>query len=150
MKWIQHWLRARNQYSIQSPFVFELYTRVITPRLDRATLRQLNISRRDYYSQLRYKLVDYYRLSLISNPHEEYAEQWAMPDGSRILMIRAPHKDAESEKTWSQYCDADSITLSIDLFVAGLLFTSPKLSKQHMLLSHHSTFPNMGTKLQLP
>jgi len=150
MKWIQHWLRARNQYSLQSPFVFELYTRVIAPRLDKATLHQLNISKRDNYGQLRYKLIDYYQLRPLASTRSNAPEQWAMNDGSKVSLVRSPHKNAESERTWRQYCNADGVTLSVDLFVAGLLFDSPKLSKQHLILSYHSTFPNMGTKLQLP
>ncbi len=150
MNRLQHWLRAQNQYRLQSPFVFELYTCVIAPRLDKATLQRLTLSRHDTYGQLRYKLIDHYQLTPLSNHRDNAVEQWAMPDGTRIMMLRTPHCSTATEKTWQQYCNADGVTLSVDLYMAGLLFSSPKLSKQHLLLSYHSTFPNMGTKLQLP
>lgn len=150
MKRLQHWLRAQNQYSLQSPFAFELYSRVIAPRLDAATQHRLGLSRRDFYGQLRYKMVDYYKLTPAGKAINDMVEQWCMADGSRVMMMPRPHADTNAEKAWRACYGDEMVTLSVDLYVAGLAFTSKKLSKQHLLLDYHSTFPSMGTKLQLP
>ena len=54
-------LKAKSQYDIQSPFLFDLYQNVIAPRMDRSLLSASDIDAHDRYAQLLYKLSDHYQ-----------------------------------------------------------------------------------------
>lgn len=129
-------LCAKNQYNIQSPFLFELYTEVIAARLDDKRCAALGIGRRDRYGQLRYKLANHYQ----ARPATEHAELpgaddvLLMADGSLAALVRRPHHSRECERRWKETVKDPAVTLSVDLYDVGLLFTSKKLSKQHFLL----------------
>ena len=127
MNRLQYILSAKTQYDIQSPFMYDLYENVLAARLDGATLARTGIGRSDRYGQLRYKLADHYRATHVGDDVFETA------DGSRITMVRRPHRSRDAEEAWERLFKEPDVTLSVDLFDAGLAFTSPKLSKQHIV-----------------
>ena len=120
-------LRAQNEYCIQSPFLFKLHCAVLAPRIEGTTLRRLGLRRRDRCGQLRYKLADHFGTSW-------EGDRLPLPDGSLLTFFEAPHRTAASERLWNETVKDLNTTLSVDLFYAGLAFTSPKLGKQHFLL----------------
>lgn len=132
-------LIAKTQYNIQSPFLFELYSEVISPTLDKDSLQRLNIAKSDRIAQLLYKLQDHYNTQPIlchsdGTSADVPGTQAALPAGERIFLFPYPHNDKASEQAWQSLHSQPSITLSVDLFYAGIAFTSNKLSKQHFLL----------------
>lgn len=129
-------LHAKNQYNIQSPFLYDLYTHVIDARLDRKRLAILGIDRSDRYGQLRYKLSNHYRARLVPKPESLQGadEVMQLPDGSLAALVRRPHRNSECERKWQVLFKDRAVTLSVDLYDMGILFTSKKLSKQHFLL----------------
>ena len=127
-------LRAKDQYSIQSPFLFDLYSNVIAPRVDRHSLASLAISNSDLYAQLLFKLSDHYRASAIKLDGWTLDNILQTPQGDLIGLFRQPHHNKTSESQWAHLVNTPCVTLSVDLFHTGLVFTSPKLSKQHWLL----------------
>ena len=129
-------LCAKNQYNIQSPFLFELYTEVIAARLDDKRCAALGIGKNDRYGQLRYKLADHYGAHPVSVPRELRGadDVLRMADGSLAALVQKPHHSRECERRWKEIVKDPAVTLSVDLYDVGLLFTSKKLSKQHFLL----------------
>lgn len=120
-------LQAQNEYSIQSPFLYRLATEVLLPRLDRATRRRTNIRRGDRCAQLRYKLANHFGTEWQGN-------RLALPDGSLLILTETPHCCAQAEKQWEELVNDETNTLTVDLYYAGLAFTTRKLAKQHVML----------------
>ena len=135
MNRIEYIVRAKTQYDIQSPFMYDLYNNVIAPRLDKATLEQLHIASNDRFGQLCYKLADYYHATAADPcPTLPGADKTLKdPDGSLIGLVRNPHRNKDSEEAWEKIFKEPDVTLSVDLYDIGLLFTSKRLSKQHIL-----------------
>ena len=134
MNRLQYLICAKTQYNIQSPFLFDLYQNVIAPKLGRATLEAEGIARNDRFSQLQFKLCDHYRLTPAPSITDSPCDMFLKPDGSTVGLFRYPHRDKASEALWSGIIARPGVTLTVDLFYAGLFFSSPKLSRQHFLL----------------
>ncbi len=124
---LQFILRAQNEYSIQSPYLYALATRVLLPRLGREGRRRAGMGRGDRCAELRYKLADHY-----GRPWE--GNRMRLADGSLLTLVEAPHRDGARERGWDELVKEPGTTLSVDLFYAGLAFSSTKLGKQHFLL----------------
>lgn len=135
MNRLQFLLSAKNQYAIQSPFLFGLYDEVLSRPLSRADCARLGIAPQDRYAQLRHKLADHYRATPADKPPVAGADDWlVLPDGTAIGLMHAPHRNHEREHLWEELYGNEAVSLSVDLFYAGLVFTTPKLSRQHVLL----------------
>lgn len=135
MNRLQYILSAKNQYNIQSPFVFDLYENVLSPKVGRTMLAQMGIPRADHFAQLRYKLADHYHATECTSTATLRGTDALLQchDGSLIGLVRRPHASRNSEQQWEQLFKEPEVTLSVDLFDAGLLFTSKHLAKQHLL-----------------
>ena len=135
MNRLHYLICAKTQYDIQSPFMFDLYQNVIAPKLDGATLSALGIERNDRFGQLCFKLADHYHANAAEPcPTLPGTDKiYIVPDGSMIGVVRAPHRTKDSEEAWGRLFKELDVTLSVDLYDAGLLFTNKKLSKQHLL-----------------
>lgn len=135
MNRLHYFLFAKNQYNIQSPFMYDLYENVLAPKLDRPTLARLGLGRRDRFGQLRYKLADHYGATEISADTMLDGTDivLATSDDGLIGLVKQPHRSRVSEKQWSRLVKEHEVTLSVDLYDTGLVFTSKRLSKQHIL-----------------
>ncbi|MCR4817212.1 MAG: hypothetical protein K5842_08560 [Bacteroidales bacterium] len=127
-------LKAKSQYNIQSPFLFDLYQNVIAPQMDRSLLSASGIDARDRYAQLLYKLCDHYQAVETEKGDWLVDNLMRNADGSFIGVLRSPHRDKLQESVWKRTVDDPRVTLSVDLYNCGIIFTSRKLSKQHWLL----------------
>ena len=137
MNRLQYYILADTQYNIQSPFLFDLYTNVVKARLGHDILKREQISRHDVPAQMQYKLSDHYRATIVTSPPSLLKDTHSvlvMPDGSFIAIVIKPHRNKASEQSWNALFKEHEITLSVDFFDIGLLFTSVKLSKQHFIL----------------
>ncbi|MBP5547443.1 MAG: hypothetical protein J6X58_00945 [Bacteroidales bacterium] len=134
MNRIRFILTAKTQYNIQSPFLYELYSCVITPKLDRGTREKYNIVNGDSFEELLFKISNHYNARRVNSTlwNAEYVA--VVEDGSLIGAVKSPHKNKETEKEWNKIVTKKEVTLSVDCYKYGLFFTSNKLSKQHILL----------------
>ena len=132
---LTYWITAKTKYNIQSPYLFELYERVIAPRLSDNVLKEQDIERGDVYRQLVYKLCDYYKAVPVELETAMHGSRMLrFLDGSGVCVVESPHRGKCREEMWETECRRKTITLSVDLFDVGLLFANPKLSKQHFVL----------------
>lgn len=138
MNRLQYWIAAQTQYELHSPFLFDMYRAVLFAELSRKTrqrLRRQASSRADMpYVSLLYKLSDHYRLTPSRQDSDCTVLQASDPEMGTFTVVRRPHRSAEAEQQWQQLMADPQYRVSIDLFDAGLLLTSPRLHPQHFLL----------------
>ena len=119
MNRLKHFLRAKTQYNLHSPFVYRLYTEVLfsyAPGRGRS------------FEDVVWRLEHYYRLS-----HTELSTfnfQLSTPDGL-FLIVDRPHR---SEADWQAVIASPDWQVTLDLYRCGIAVASPRLSKQHFLL----------------
>ncbi len=132
MNRLQYIIKAKTQYDIQSPFMFDLYEKVLSPRLD-SSMQALVDS--DRFEQLLYKLTDHYRAYECKTATTLQGADRVLQcfDNSLIGLVRSPHRSKDSEEAWKRLFKEPDVTLSVDLYDIGLVFTSKRLSKQHIL-----------------
>lgn len=137
MNRLQYWITAKTAYNIQSPFLYRLYFDVLEARVDPKTVSQHGANMDSKYNILVYKLCTYYNATPIKDSALILSiadTLLAMPDGSMIGVVNSPHQDKLHEKEWGRLYADPIVSLSVDIFYAGVVFTSKKLSKQHYLL----------------
>lgn len=127
-------LKAKTQYNIQSPFLFELYSEVLNARLDRGLRASLGNAVRDRYGEVLYMLGDHYAARPVETHGWDVDDLLESPEVGLIGLVRRPHRDSGNEERWERVVKSDEVTLSIDLFDMGIIFTCNKLSRQHFLL----------------
>lgn len=136
MNRLQYWLNAQTQYKIHSPFVFEMYRKVLFSSLGKEQKKRVakrSLSRHDrIFHELVFKMTDYYGLEMVA-----YEADYAKLEGSKVgtvLVVRRPHLSSESESEWERMKKHGQYTISIDLYDAGLLIRNNKLHPQEFIL----------------
>ena len=115
MNRISHFLRAKTQYNLHSPFVFRLYTEVLFSRAR---------GRGRSYEDVVWRLEEYYGL-----PHSGHPTLHT-PDGV-MLVVDRPHIH---ETDWQALVASPDWQVTLDLYSCGIAVASSKLTKQHFLL----------------
>ena len=116
MNRITHFLRAKTQYNLHSPFVYRLYTEVLFSHVR---------GRGRSFEDVVWRLEQYYGQTL-NTEHLTLNT----PDGLFLLVDR-PHRH---EAHWQALVASPDWQVTIDLFSCGIAVQSPRLSKQHFLL----------------
>ena len=129
---LEYWIRAQTQYSVHSPFVFDLYREVLFAEVAHASLPPCRWGSRRY-SALCYKLKDHFGLTTIAATDQQ-AVFSGTADFGMVLVVNHPHRDNAAEQRWADLCRTEPYRVSIDLYDVGLLFTNPRLHRQHFLL----------------
>ena len=119
MNRIGHFLRAKTQYNLHSPFVYRLYTEALFSRA-RGHGRS--------FKDIVWRLEHYYRLSHTELSTINY--QLSTPDGLFLLVDHPHHREAD----WQALVGSPDWQVTIDLYRCGIAVRSPRLSKQHFLL----------------
>lgn len=119
MNRLQHFLHAKTQFNLHSPFVYGLYTEVLFSRAEGCP--------RDRYEAVVWRLEQHYGVKAASL--EGHAELHTS-DG-RFLVVDHPHRD---ESRWQSIVSNPQWQATIDLFSVGLAVANPRLSKQHFIL----------------
>ncbi|MBR6049059.1 MAG: hypothetical protein IKP83_02725 [Bacteroidales bacterium] len=113
MNRLQHFLRAKTQYNLHSPFVYRLYTEALFSRCP---------GRGRSYADVVWRLEEYYGLPHSGCPTLHTA------DGTFLVVA-----DTGSPE-WASLVASPDWQVTLDLFSCGLAVASPRLSKQHFLL----------------
>lgn len=149
MNRLEYWIKAQTQYSVHSPFVFEMYRKVLFAPLQgeekKLWLEWMPDTLRDTvqrkprgeqrYHQTVYKMADHYRLQIASYDTCEAVLRGGDEKGlESVKVVCRPHRDKESEREWAAQTEDEKYNISIDLYDTGLLLMHHKLHKQHFLL----------------
>ena len=119
MNRLSYLLRAKTQFSLHSPFVYRLYTEVLTSRCPGHGRSAADIL---------WRLEEYYGLSHF--PLSTFHFPLSTPDGD-FLILDHPHRDVGR---WRELVDSPEWQVTLDLFTVGVAVANPHLSKQHFIL----------------
>lgn len=147
MKRLEYWIKAQTQYRVHSPFVFEMYRKVLFARAKDAEVAAFVARlpqewaavpqggrRVRRYLETVYKLQDHYRLRLICLDADEAVLE-GDADGLRtVKVVFRPHRCRARELRWTAQQGNAKYNVSIDLFDVGVLLFHPKLHKQYFVL----------------
>jgi hypothetical protein len=141
-KRINYFFTAQTAHGLHSPFVFQLYSEVLNPHLQKGY----------NFDELIIDLEKYFQLSTVffSNQNEEYSNKLILVDKNNleqffttlnenliqfpgsIILIKQPHID--SEKYWKEIIRNPKINFSIDIFDLGILTIDKIAPKQDFKL----------------
>lgn len=120
-EYIFYSLKAKDEYSVHSPLVFDFYT--TTVKNSKLSLKE-KIGK--YFSS--FTIEEYDSFSLIQPQLQE-------ENPNVIIIIENIHSDISNHKQWKKICELNDIFISIDFFSLGLIIKSSKLIKrQHYIL----------------
>ena len=114
-----HLLRAKTQFSLHSPFVYELYTEVLCSRAEGAP--------KGRFEEVVWRLEQRYGATSIRG--EGTAELHSAK--ASFFVFDHPHRN---EKHWEEFVDSPNWQVTLDLFTVGIAVANPHLSKQHFIL----------------
>lgn len=119
MNRLTHLLRAKTQFSLHSPFVYDLYTEVLCSRAEGAP--------RDRFEATVWRLERHFG---VTASRDGGVAELHSPEAS-FLVVDHPHRD---EGRWHSLVEDPSWQVTLDLFSVGVAIANPHLSKQHFIL----------------
>lgn len=157
---IQFLLKSTNQHGVHSPFVYSYLTEGIyntkksykgyrkRHRLMQATIAYFQVKEihgkprfEIYLSKEKQKPLDkviYHKLSYIESVEtyssDELEQLIKSVDDNTILYIDNPHQSIKAMENWEILKADKKFHVSIDFFVAGILFTRQEQIKEHFTL----------------
>ncbi|CAM4313637.1 hypothetical protein EWU23_00850 [Cytophagaceae bacterium 50C-KIRBA] len=140
-------LQAQTSHGLHSPSVFNLYSEVINPIL------QKRISKKIKTDELIQGISQYYAQEIdsgevfplviprLSPEIYQQIDQDLLPKAqfNSILFILNPYETTLSQDIWDTLVDDPRVIHSIDLFDMGILRFNPLASKQHFMLKKSYT-----------
>lgn len=119
MNRLQHFLHAKTQFNLHSPFVYGLYTEVLTSRAKGCP--------KDRYEGALWRLERHYGVKAVRSGGEA---RLACSDGDFLVLDR-PHR---CEARWLAVTADPRWQATLDFFDYGIAVANPRLSKQHFIL----------------
>ena len=141
MNRVEYWIKAQTQYRVHSPFVFEMYRKVLFSRVDEdaynAFVAQLPSEqtadpRDKRYLETVYKLQDYYGLRMLCFDGDEAVMEGDVLESVKVVC--RPHRCRARELRWMAQQGNAKYNVSIDLYDVGVLFNNPKMHRQKFIL----------------
>lgn len=135
---LEYWIHAQTQYRVHSPFIFDMYRKVLFARLSKVVRKEVCSNVTDWrdrqYHEIVYKLRDHYHLTVESYDNDEAVLAGDPDTFGKVKVIRRPHICHARELRWQAQQDNTKYRVSIDLYDTGLLLNNPKLHPQKFLL----------------
>lgn len=124
--WIKHALKAKNQYSIHSPYMFELYNSCIKNNVSKIQRLIFKLENRFNRGNIIYieNIKDY---NLLFNELNTQSD-------NRICIFYDQYKNKSRFDTFNQIKDHPNTRVSVDLFNLSLFINNPILKKQNYIL----------------
>ena len=119
MNRLQHFLRAKTQFNLHSPFIYGLYTEVLFSRAEGAP--------RGRYEGALWRLERHYGVVSVRSNGEA---RFSCPDGD-FLLLDHPHR---CEARWQAVVSDPRWQATLDFFDYGIAVSNPRLSRQHFIL----------------
>lgn len=148
---LEYWITADTQYRIHSPFVFEMYRKVLFAEVDcqlqsrmakglppkaEEMIRTAGRREREYHEMV-YKFRDHYGLEIVCYDEDEAVlspkSEHAFIEGEMKVVCR-PHRCRARELRWQAQQGNAKYNVSIDLYDVGVLMYCPRMRKQRFLL----------------
>ena len=156
---LEYWITADTQYRIHSPFVFEMYRKVLFAEVDKSLRDRMAVGvpeeavaamqtarrRERAYHEIVYKLRDHYGLKVVCYDSDEAvlcpeSGQANNPETRQpfiegeMKVVCRPHRCRARELRWQAQQGNTKYNVSIDLYDVGVLMYCPRMRKQRFLL----------------
>ncbi len=157
--YLKFFLKSTNQHGVHSPFVFDYVTKCLYTRtkLDNhksnnvllkslvyfnfSTIQVLDNTELQQKVKLTYPNLEWnsciidmlYTQKLDVNAFEQLISVGKIHNHSMIL-VDGIHINRENEKQWEQLIQKTSVSVSIDLYHCGVLFTRKEQVKEHFII----------------
>lgn len=116
--YLKYVVRRKNEFRIHSPFVYDLYTKVICGGRQEA-LRDLGVARE------------------VAVPVEEALRAYlSCDDDSTMFTVGDIHRNKKNETAWDAICGHPDVILTIDLYHKGLILSRKGMEKQNFVLKN--------------
>lgn len=143
MNRVEYWIKAQTQYRIHSPFVFEMYRKVLFANVGDgayeayvsglpAELRNDRTARR--YVETVYKIQDYYHMRTLCMDADEAVLAAGCGGMEGVKVVCHPHHRRARELRWMAQQANAKYNVSIDMYDVGVLITNPRLHRQQFVL----------------
>jgi len=135
---LMHKRKAMGRHGTHSPFVYGLIDTVLIPVYREKTLsdkiEQLAIGLDNYCRSTGYTTLGQ-GVQIIRLQDLPYSLPAVDNSADTVLLLSDIHPTTAHTNEWQKLCDDSSVTLSLDLYHAGILFFSPRFKqKQHFFL----------------
>ncbi|MBQ0159220.1 MAG: hypothetical protein KBT28_01170 [Bacteroidales bacterium] len=119
---------------MHSPFVFDMYRKVLFASLSSTTRRQLGLGPRDRkYHELVYKMHDHYNMEVLCYDDDEAV--LSCNELGEVKVVCRPHRNKARELRWQSQQQNHKYNVSIDMYDVGMLLSYPKMKqRQHFVL----------------
>lgn len=153
---LKYWMVADTQYGVHSPFVFEMYRKVLFASVGKAlrgrmcegltekeTAMVASAPRKDRaYHELVYKLRDHYGLRVVCYDEDEAVLKHADTDAAglrgdgleTVKVVCRPHRCHARELRWRAQQGNEKYNVSIDMYDVGVLMMHRGQCRQHFIL----------------
>lgn len=114
-------LKAKDEYAIHSPLVFEFYTKAV----------------KNSDLLLKEKIIRYFSTYAVEecNSSKFIDSKIKEETNNIIIIVDNIHSNINNNKQWKEVCESNDVFTSIDFFSLGLIIKSNKLIKrQHYIL----------------
>lgn len=115
-----HSIKKKNEFSIHSPYMFDLYNRLIKKH-KRNPIRLIHLFQEEFGEE---------NIIMISSSYDEFQALQTIVKDSSIIIIEKPYKSKDSYNEFLKIISDPRRIVSIDLFKIGIIFQNSKLSPQ--------------------
>ncbi|MBP1644699.1 MAG: hypothetical protein H6Q16_274 [Bacteroidetes bacterium] len=115
-----HNFKKKNEYSIHSPYMFDLYNRIIKKH-KRNPLKLIHLFQEEFGKE---------DIIIISSSYDEFKTIQTIVKDSSIIIIDKPYQSKYSYNEFLKIISDPRRIVSIDLFKIGIIFQNSKLSPQ--------------------
>lgn len=119
-----HKLKKKNEYSIHSPYMFDLYNRLIKKNRT-STAKIIHLMEEEFGKE---------NVFLISSSYKEYQNIQTKLNDNSIIIIEKPYSNKISYLEFQKMISDPRRVVVVDLFTIGIIFQNPKLSTQEYIL----------------
>lgn len=127
---------ARSEYYVHSPFVYTLMTECLNRKNRYLPENPTRLHARiQDYLQEKDPAWQIHRIDRLTDIDKTLSAQ---PTGSTFtaFFIDSPHATPRRERQWEAAIDNPDLSLTIDLFRAGLIFPHREMNKEHFCLRY--------------
>lgn len=119
-----HKLKKKNEYSIHSPYMFDLYNRLIKKNRT-STAKIIHLMEEEFGKE---------NVFLISSSYKEYQNIQTKLNDNSIIIIEKPYSNKISYLEFQKMISDPRRVVVVDLFSIGIISQNPKLSTQEYIL----------------
>ncbi len=119
-----HKLKKKNEYSIHSPYMFDLYNRLIKKNRT-STAKIIHLMEEEFGKE---------NVFLISSSYKEYQNIQTKLNDNSIIIIEKPYSNKISYLEFQKMISDPRRVVVVDLFTIGIISQNPKLSTQEYIL----------------